>query len=169
LKDLPSYIDEVFRDRPAQKRVVEALVNYGLSVRSGRIYLGDIKIPFSSLAEALGVDRRVVQSAVEYIGRDEWLSNFFERLLPAGPFLRDVARLLGYSVLSITPRRDQPGIIAGVSGVLARHGVNIVQVIAESPYLKEAQKLYIITEGSVPGSAIEEISGLEFIESIEIS
>jgi len=47
--------------------------------------------------------------------------------------------------------------------------VNIVQVIAESPYLKEAQKLYIITEGSVPGSAIEEISGLEFIESIEIS
>ncbi len=167
--DLPSYLDKIFRDRPGQRKVAELLVAYGLSVRDGQIYLDNIRIPYSSLAEAAGVDRRVVINTVKSIMGDERLRSFFRDLLPAGPFLKGVAKQLGYTVLSITPVADQPGILAGVTSVLARYGVNIVQVIAESPYLKEVQKLYIIADGDVPGEAIEEINKLEYVATIEIS
>ena len=159
---------EAFKDKPAQKAVVELLVKYGLSVKEGNVYLGDIKIPFSSLAEVAGVDRRVVASAIKSIEENEFLRSFFGKLLPAGPFLKDVARDIGYTVLVIIPTRDQPGIIAGVSTILAKRNINIVQIIAEAPQLMTVQKMYIVVEGDVPGDVLNEIKNLEFVETLQI-
>ncbi|HIE37208.1 TPA: ACT domain-containing protein [Candidatus Geothermarchaeota archaeon] len=159
---------EVFKDKPGQKAVVDLLIKYGLSVRDGNIYLGDIRIPFSSLAEAAEVDRRVIASTVKSIEDNPSLKRFFNRLLPAGPFLRDVARDIGYTVLVIIPTRDQPGIIAGVSTILARRNINIVQIIAEAPQLIKVQKMYIVVEGEVPGDVLNEIKDLEYVESLQI-
>ena len=166
--NLQEYLLKVFRDRPAQRHVVEVLIKYGLSVRDGNIYLGDIKIPYSSIAEVAGVDRRVVASAIKTIEGDVNLKSFFMKLLPAGPFLKDVARDIGYTVLIIIPTRDQPGIIAGVSSILAENDINIVQIIAEAPPLMEIQKMYIIVEGNVPGDVINKIRKLEFVDSLQI-
>ena len=168
MENLLEYVWNYFRDKPAQKSVIEFLINYGLSVKDGNIYLGEIKIPFSSIADVVGVDRRVVVSAVKSIEEDEYLKNFFGKLLPAGPFLRDVARDIGYTVLIVIPYRDQPGIIAGVSTILAKHSINIVQIIAEAPQLKEVQKMYIVVEGGVPGEVINEIKKLDFIDTLQI-
>ncbi len=159
---------ESFRDKPAQKAVIDLLVKYGLSVRDGQVYLGEIRIPFSSLAEVAGVDRRVVASAIKSIEENDFLRRFFSRLLPAGPFLKDVARDIGYTVLVIIPTRDQPGIIAGVSTILAKRNINIVQIIAEAPQLMDLQKMYIVVEGDVPGDVLNEIKNLEFVESLQI-
>lgn len=159
---------DAFKDKPAQSSVVELLVKYGLAVREGNIYLGDIKIPHSSIAEAAGVDRRVVASTIKSIEENDFLRNFFSKLLPAGPFLRDVARDIGYTVLVIIPTRDQPGIVAGVSTILARRNINIVQIIAEAPELMAVQKMYVVVEGDVPGDVLNEIKNLEFVESLQI-
>jgi len=168
MRDLRRYIFEYFGDKPAQRQVVELIISLGLSVKDDGIYLDKLKIPYSSLAEVAKVDRRVVVSAIESIRRDSFLKGFFERLLPAGPFLRDVARDIGYTVLIVIPYRDQPGIIAGVSTILAKHGINIVQIIAEAPQLKEVQKMYIVVEGDIPGEVINEIKKLDFIDTLQI-
>ncbi len=88
--------------------------------------------------------------------------------MPAGPFLKDVAKEMGYSVIVIVPTKDQPGIIAGVSSILAEHGINIVQIIAEAPQLIKVQKMYVIVEGKVPGNVIEKINDLEFIDTLQL-
>ena len=161
-------INRLFGNKPAQKRVVMTLLRYGISVRGGELYLGNIRIPFMSIARVLGIDRRVVMATVENIAGDEELRRFFEELEPAGPFLSRVARRMGCRCLTIVPTEDRPGIIAGVTSILAKHGINILQVIAEDPRIYEDQKLHIIVEGEVPGEALNEIMKLEFVKTIQI-
>jgi len=142
------------------------LLRYGISVKDGNLYLGDIKIPYISVARKLGIDRRVVLATINNISNDDLLRFFFEHLEPAGPFLRSVAKNLGFRCLTIIPTEDKPGIIAGVTGILARYNVNILQVIAEDPRIYKVQKLYIITEGDIPGEALSEIIKLSFIKAL---
>lgn len=141
-----------------KSKVIRYLIKYGLSVNeNGEILCGSIKIPYSSLARAAEVDRRTVRKAVEEILNVPHLKSFFSRIEPAGPSLRKVARLLGYRCLIIEPIRDQPGILALVSSALAKRNINIIQVIAEDPNIYPQQKLYVITEGEVPGEVIDEL------------
>ncbi len=164
-----SYIEEKFRDKPSQRNVVNILVRHGIAVRNGKLYLGDIKISYSAIAKVANVDRRVVLATISTIMDDPKLNIFFQNLLPAGPFLRNVAEYLGYTCLTIIPKEDRPGILAAVSGIIARYNTNIIQVIAEDPHLYPIQKLHIIVEGELPGEAINEIKRLSFIRSIQIS
>lgn len=161
-------VNKIFNDKPAQREVVITLLRYGISVKRGDLYLGDIRIPYMSVARKLGIDRRVVLAAIDNILADDNLRFFFENLEPAGPFLRNVARNLGYRCLTIIPTKDKPGIIAGITGILAKYNVNILQVIAEDPRIYETQKLYIIAEGDIPGEAINEIMKLEFVKTLQL-
>ena len=161
-------INKLFKDKDKQFEVVKLMLKYGLSVRDGYIYIGDIKIPFSSIADTINIDRRVVVSTVQTIEQDELLKMFFRDLRPAGPFLRYVSKMLGYTTLIIVPFEDKPGIIASISSILAERNINIVQVIAEEPHLTREQKLYIIVEGDVPGDVINKISKLDFVKNIII-
>lgn len=161
-------IDEIFREKPGRREVAKLLIKMGISVKNRELYLGNVKIPYISIASALGVDRRVVVSTIDEILRDDELRFFFQNLLPAGPFLRDVARNMGYTCLTIVPHRDQPGILAAITSIIAKYNVNIVQVIAEDPRLYPVQKVYIVVEGDVPGGAISEIMKLDFIKSLQI-
>ncbi len=157
---------EVFRGRDRQLEVVKLLIRYGLSVREGVVYLDTVKIPYSSIASALSIDRRVVVEAIKTLEGDSVLREFFTELRPAGPFLIGVSRLLGYTTLIVVPYRDQPGILSSISSILADAGLNIVQVIAEEPHLTDEQKLYIIVEGEVPGDIINRISRLDIVKNL---
>ncbi len=159
-------ITEIFHGKGRQLEVVKLLIKYGLSVRGGSIYLEDIRVPYSSIASVLSVDRRVVVEAIKTIEKDPVLKEFFDKLRPAGPFLIGVSRLLGYTTLIVVPYKDQPGILSSISTILARAGLNIVQVIAEEPHLTDEQKLYIIVEGEVPGEIINKISRLDIVKNL---
>ena len=157
---------EVFKGKDRQLEVIKLLIKYGLSVRNGVIYLDGLKIPYTSIASALSVDRRVVVKAIKTVENDKELREFFKELRPAGPFLIGVGRLLGYTTLIVVPYKDQPGILASISAILADAGLNIVQVIAEEPHLTAEQKLYIIVEGDVPGDIINKISKLDIVKNL---
>jgi hypothetical protein len=159
---------EVYKGREAQLKVIKALIRYGLKVNDGSIYLDSIKIPYSSIATALNVDRRVVVEAVKTLNKHDELRDFFERLTSAGPSLIEAGKMLGYTTLVVIPYRDEPGILASVSSILADAGLNIVQVIAEEPHLTKEQKLYTIVEGDVPGDIISDISRLEIVKNIVV-
>jgi len=149
-----------FRNSEAQARVALFLLKHGLSVKvrgereAPRIYLGDVYVPYRSVAKACGVDWRTVRETVMRIAKHPKLREFFERLENAGPFFRGVTKLLGYRCIVVETVRDQPGILAYVAGLLAERGINILQVIAEHPLIVDNPKLYIIIQDEVPGDFV---------------
>jgi len=159
-------IYKIFKGKKGQLEVIKLLIKYGLCISEGEIYLDNIRIPYSSIASVLSIDRRVVVEAIKTIENDTYLKTFFENLKPAGPFLIGVSKILGYTTLVIVPYKDQPGIISSISSILADANINIVQVIAEEPHLTDEQKLYIIVEGDVPGEIINKISKLDIVKNL---
>ncbi len=171
--------DEVEREfgrSESKKRVVVTLLMHGLSIkekeRGGRrvsgIFLGDIPVPYKSVSQVCGVDWRTVKEAVDAIRRNTFLREFFAKVENAGPFLRGVTKLLGYRCIVVETVRDQPGILAYISGLLAEKNINILQVVAEHPLLVRSPKLYVIIEGEVPGDFVPKALHHQAIRSVTV-
>ena len=151
-------------------RVLTTLLKYGLSVRGGEVYVGErIKVSLKSLAEEAGVDRRTVLEALKAVASDQVLSEFFERLRPAGPSLVSVARILGYRCLVVEIYEDRPGILAWVASALAEKGVNILQVVAEDPNIYPEPKLYVVVPQEIPEGVVSKILQHPAIKRVTIS
>src|SRR5256885_10507117 len=91
-----------FKGFPAQEKVAQLMVVYGLRVHEGSVYAGGIKISDTSLSRAASVDRRVVTATVDTIAKNPELGNFFDRLLPAR-HLRVVSPPMNWVSIYITP------------------------------------------------------------------
>jgi len=143
------------------------MVELGMSVNErGELFLGPVEVSYSKVAEAAGVDRRVVKETAQFMKDDPELGPIFGKIRPIGPSLVGVAGILGMGVLEIRADPNKPGIVAGVSGAISKEGINIRQVIAEDPDLVPEPRLYVITERKVPGKVIEEILNLPFVKSV---
>jgi len=133
------------------------LLDNGLRVHDGNVYCGDIELADSSVGRAAGVDRRIVRATVETIEANEELLNVFGKLRPTA-MLKDVGTGNG-----LERHRDHPtnaqttGIVADVTGVIAKAGISIRQVIVGDPDLSIEPRLFIITGGPVPPEIIPEI------------
>lgn len=166
--NLKNYLESKFRDSPSKFKVASRMIIYGLSVKEERIYCNDVEIPYKSLADAFGVDQRVIKSTAVAISKDDILSKIFSKV-NASLNLKDAAKELGFGVVVISSSNfKEPGIIASASKVLADHNVSIVQAIIEDPEFIEEPKLYLITEQDIPGKAIPKIKKLKNIKSITI-
>ncbi len=158
-----------FRALPSQRKVVELLLRMGFQVsHTGKITSGGIEIPRTQIAKKAGVDRRVVDMAVKRIQSDSELRKIFENMRSI-PFLRDVAPLLGLSVVIIHPRNARErGILGAVATLMAERGISIRQAVSDDPYLVDDPKLTIITDKKIPGSVIEEIGQIESVKGVQI-
>lgn len=164
-------IKDKFDNFPSQSRVVRKMISLGLSVKkdyegTGRIYCGDIEIKPNSLSRSVGVDRRVVLEVVRKIMQDEVLAQFFEGLSPTASF-GSSATIMGFSVIEIVPESAQtPGIVAGVLSIIAEHGINVRQVIADDPDLTEEPKATIVTETPIPHELINDLKGVPGVRAL---
>ncbi|MEM1508648.1 MAG: hypothetical protein QXY49_01680 [Thermofilaceae archaeon] len=169
-------VEKEFDRSESRRKVVITLLMHGLSVkekeRRGRrvsgIFLGDIPVPYKSLSQVCGVDWRTVKETVDVIRKNFFLREFFEKVENAGPFFRGVTKLLGYRCIVVETVRDQPGIIAYISSLLAEKGINILQVVAEHPLLVRSPKLYVIIEGEVPGDFVPKALQHQAIRSVTV-
>jgi len=158
-----------FSKRKAGLQVARLLIEHGIRVDpSGRFYVGEVEVADVSLARAAGVDRRVVRDTATFILGDRRLKTIFQKLRPAGSSLAEVASVLGYGVLKVAADPHKPGIIAGVSKVLADRGVLIRQALADDPDLHPEPLLTLVVEGHVPAEALEELRGLPNVKSITL-
>mgnify|MGYP002760997485 CR=1 FL=1 len=81
----------------------------------------------------------------------------------------DLAPVLDLPVVTVSVADPEaPGIVAAVTGLLAERDIPIRQTISEDPEFTDDPKLYVITEGDLPGECITDIRDLEFVRSIEI-
>jgi predicted regulator of amino acid metabolism with ACT domain len=93
-------VDEYFKHYPARKKLAEVLVRYGISIRDGKAYCGDIEVPISELARIVGVNRKIIYHTIDMIQRHNALRLFFEKLQPELR-IEEIAPLMNWEVLEV--------------------------------------------------------------------
>jgi predicted regulator of amino acid metabolism with ACT domain len=163
-------ISDKFRDSPRRLEVAQAIIRHGFKIEApGIISCKSVRIPLKSIGDALGIDRRTVRATTEDICRDDRLFSFFSKLLPAGPSLEKVAKEMGYGVITIfVAAPENPGIISEVTSIIAGYGIAIRQVLAEDVAIYREPCLKVLTEGPLPGSAIEILTSITGVNRVII-
>ncbi len=151
-------ISDRLKEYPGRQKVARALVELGLSIKEGtKIYCGGIELSDVKIARCLDVDRRTVRDTAQLISSDPVLNSVFERLRPAGPFLADVARFLGYSVIEIYADPHTVGIIAQATALIAQENIAIRQAVADDPDLTPEPKLTLVVEKEPSGTILQKM------------
>ena len=149
-------ISDRLKEYPGRQKVARALVELGLSIKEGpTIHCGGIELSDVKIARYLGVDRRTVRDTAQLIFTDPLLKPVFERVRPAGPFLADVARFLGYSVIEIYADPHTVGIVAQAATLIAQENIAIRQAVADDPDLTPEPKLTLVVEKEPSGTILQ--------------
>ena len=161
-------LGEFFRGRGAQRRVAEFLLSRGIRVsKKGVLLANDLEVSVVSVARVLGVDRRVVRSAVDAIAGEARMFSIFSRL-SVTPSLREIAPLLGYGAVEIVPDdASVKGIVAGVAGVISDYGIGIRQVVADDPMF-ENPELTVVTEKPIPRELIDLLLKVDGVRKVVV-
>jgi len=145
-------------DYPGRQKVARALVELGLAIRDGKtIYCGGIELSDVKIARYLNVDRRTVRDTAQLIASDPDLRPVFEKLKPAGPFLADIARFLGYRVIEIYADPHTVGVIAQAAALVAQENIAIRQAVADDPDLTPDPKLTLVVEKEPSGTTLQKL------------
>jgi hypothetical protein len=162
-------IAKCLEDYPERLKVARVLVENGLSVRNGKIYLNEIEVPPVRIARVAGVDRRTVSETLNAIRTNHELRQIFEGLRSAGHSLKEIAKHLNLGVVEITPVDARiPGILAGSASILANAGLSIRQAIVDDPELSPEPKLTLIVERKIPGELIPEFLKIKGVAKVSI-
>ncbi len=155
-----------FKGFPAQERIAQLMVNYGLRVHDGGVYAGEIALADSAIARAAGVDRRVVTATLETIEKTPLLQDFFAKLWPVC-HLGNVAPTMGWGVIEILPTNaSKPGILAGTAAIIAESGISVRQVVVDDPEILEDPRAMLITEKPVPERLLPRIRQLDGVRGV---
>lgn len=159
-------IEWYFRKHPSRAKVAKKMLQLGLSIRGERIYCGDVEVGDTAVARAVRVDRRVVKSTVKMINNDPKLSEVFSLLRPTPNWSR-AATKLGWYTLRVVPEDPTiPGILAGVTHILAHVDINIRWAIAEDPEDVENPKIFIVVESSIPKHVLNKIKRVSGVKNV---
>lgn len=154
---------------PERLKVAQVLVENGLSVRNGGIYLNEIEVPPIRIARVAEVDRRTVNETLTAINANRELRLIFESLRSAGHSLKEVAKHLDLGVVEITPVDAKiPGILANCAVILANNGLSIRQAIVDDPELSPEPKLSFIVEKKIPGELIQKFLDVNGVEKVSV-
>ena len=164
-----SNVKKYFEGHPERLKVSRVLIENGLSVKNGRIYLNEIEIPPVRVARAAGVDRRTVKETLKAIKSNRELREIFEGIRSAGLSLKEIAKPLGLGVVEITPVDAKiPGILANSAQILARNGLSIRQAIVDDPELSPEPKLTLIAEKKIPGELILQLLNVKGVAKVSV-
>ncbi|MDI9645631.1 MAG: amino acid-binding ACT domain protein [Archaeoglobales archaeon] len=161
-------IAEKFEKYPSQIAVAREFLRLGISIKNGKAFCGNIELIPTKIAEAIGVDRKVVLAAISNIESDEELRKVFSSLKPAAN-ITEVAKILGFGVLEVYADSRKFGIVAGVTSILAREKISIRYMLAEDPEISVESKMILVTETKIPGKLIDEILKIDGVEKVVIS
>jgi len=164
-----SNIRKYLEGHPERLRVARVLVENGLSVRNGKIYLNDIEIPPVRVARAAGVDRRTVNETLNAVNVNRELRLIFEGMRSAGLSLKEIAKHLNLGVVEITPvDARMPGILANSAMIITKKGLSIRQAIVDDPELSPEPKLTLIVEKKIPGELIPKFLKINGVAKVSV-
>jgi len=164
-----SNVRKYMEGHPERLKVTRVLIENGLSVRNGGIYLNEIEIPPVRIARVAEVDRRTVKETLNAIKSNRELRLIFEEIRSAGHSLKEIAKDLNLGVVEITPVDAKiPGILANSALILARNGLSIRQAIVDDPELSPEPKLTLIAERKIPGELIPELLSVRGVAKVSV-
>jgi len=164
-----SNVKKYFEGHPERLKVTRVIIENGLSVRNGKIYLNEIEIPPIRIARAAEVDRRTVKETLNAIKSNRELRLIFEDIRSAGHSLKEIAKHLNLGVVEITPVDAKlPGILANSAMILAKNGLSIRQAIVDDPELSPEPKLTLIAEKKIPGKLIPELLKVKGVAKVSV-
>lgn len=162
-------IKKYLEGHPERLKVARVLVENGLSVRNGKIYVNEIEVPPIRVARVAGVDRRTVNETLNAINANRELRLIFEGLRSAGHSLKEIAKHLSLGVVEITPVDARTlGILASSATILAEAGLSIRQAIVDDPELSPEPKLTLIAEKKIPGELIPELLKINGVAKVSV-
>jgi predicted regulator of amino acid metabolism with ACT domain len=162
-------IRKYLEEYPERLRVTRVLVENGLSVRNGRIYVNEIEVPPVRIARVARVDRRTVNETLHAVNENRELRLIFEDLRSAGHSLKEIAKHLNLGVVEITPVDARiPGILANSAMIIANSGLSIRQAIVDDPELSPEPKLTLIVEKKIPGALIPELLNVNGVAKVSV-
>jgi predicted regulator of amino acid metabolism with ACT domain len=162
-------IRKCLEGHPERLKVARVLVENGLSVKNGKIYLNEIEIPPVRVARVAGVDRRTVKETLNTIKTNRELRLIFESIRSAGHSLKETAKHLNLGVVEITPTDARmPGILANAAMVLAKNSLSIRQAIVDDPELSPEPKLTLIAERKIPGELIPKFLEINGVAKVSV-
>ena len=160
-------ISDRLEEYPGRQKVAKALVELGLSIKEGpKIYCGGIELSDVKIARFLGVDRRTVRDTAQLMSSDPVLKPVFERVRPAGPYLADAAKFLGYSVIEIYADPHTVGIVAKAATLISQEGIAIRQAVADDPDLTPEPKLTLVVEKEPSGEILHKILKIQGVVKV---
>ena len=163
-REIAKYFDKY----PKRKKLAQKLIEYGLRISAGKIYCGQIELSDSKIARAFNIDRRIINTTIKTITDKKDLDRIFSRLKPTC-HLKEVAAEMKWGVIEIIPEDpSMPGILAGVSKILADEKISVRQSIVDDFELTEEPKLFIVTEQPIPGRLISKIRGAKGVKALLI-
>ena len=159
-------VEEYFANYPSQLKVAQLMMKHGVSVRDYNAYVGDIKLTDAGLAQASGVDRRVVRSTIERISLNPDLKALFSKI-GSMAVLTDAASLLGCTSVEVVPEDDgRPGLLAGIMNIFSAAGINIRQAVVSGESEDTVSHLVIVVDGEVPGSVLAAVRGIPGVSMV---
>lgn len=162
-------IKKHFGNYPERLKVARVLIENGLSIKNGKIYLNQIEIPPVRIARVAGVDRRTVNETIEDVKSNKDLKFIFEEIRPAGPSLKEIAKPLNLGVVEITVENAKaPGILSNAAAILNKAELSIRQAIVDDPELSPEPKLTLIAEKKIPGELISEILKIPGVSKVSV-
>ena len=154
---------------PERLKVARLLIENGLSVKKGKVFLNDIEIPNIRIARVAKIDRRTVNETVHSVMANPELRIIFEKLRSAGHSLKEVARQLDLGVVEITPvDARKSGILANSAMLLAKYNLSIRQAIVDDPELSPDPKLTLIADRSIPGELISDLLKIDGVAKVSV-
>lgn len=162
-------VKKQFERKVVRPEIVRKLIECGMRVGDDeKIYVGNVEVDYTAVANSLDVDRRVVKQTVQQILGNRYLRSLFTKTMPLGTSLLDLVSQLGYSAVVIEADPKSPGVMAAVAEILSRHGTVVRQAVAEDPEMVPDAKMTLVVEGQLTGQAIEELNALKIVRSIKI-
>ena len=162
-------IQRKFTRQKSRLSVVRTMIELGVGIdESGSLKVGVLSVGDSALANAAGVDRRVVRNAINQILKDNDLRAIFTKVKPIGTSLVDLSKELGYSVMVVNSDPHKPGVISGISTILSKYNVVIRQALADDPDFTPNPVLTLVLDGQVPSEALSLIRSLKIVKSLTL-
>jgi len=158
-----------FERQVARPEIVRKMIECGMRVSDDeKVYVDDVQVDYTAIANAVNVDRRVVKQTAQQIRRNRYLYSLFSMTKPLGTSLVGLVSQLGYTAIIIEADPKSPGVMAGVAEILSRHGMVVRQAVAEDPEMVPDAKMTLVVEGQLTGNAIDELQSLKVVRSIKI-
>ncbi len=159
-------ISREFRKFPSQEKVVTELLRSGIKVVDGIAYCNDIEISDSALGRAVGVDRRVVRSALEKIDSVPRLKAIFSKLISIS-LLSDVAADIGCTTIEIVPENaNMPGILSDITSTVYRAGVSVKQAVVVDPVYGTEPHLVMVLDGIFPSDYLPTLRACRGVKTV---